>query len=144
MLVYAHRANLNGPAPETENSPAAISRALAEGYHVEVDAWFDGYTLRLGHDVGVYPVDLKFLEQEGILVHCKNPEALILMHGTPIHYFWHQDDAYTLSSKGELLINPKSAPIYAGVYLMPELSSYPIELIELCAGVVTDHPAEYL
>jgi glycerophosphoryl diester phosphodiesterase len=35
--ILAHRANLNGPNPPEENSPAACARALAEGFGLETD-----------------------------------------------------------------------------------------------------------
>ena len=143
MRLIAHRANLNGASPATENSPAAIQQALAAGFQVEVDLWADGHKLLLGHDKGVYPTTLTFLSNSDILVHCKNPEALSAVRDSTLNYFWHQDDAYTVSSRGDILINPKAAPISAGILLMPELSMFHVELIRMCAGICSDQPSTY-
>src|SRR5689334_14747488 len=37
MIILAHRANLEGPKPETENSVAATRRALEFGFGIETD-----------------------------------------------------------------------------------------------------------
>ncbi len=143
MRLIAHRANLNGSSPKTENSPEAIQQALAAGYQVEVDVWADGRKLMLGHDKGVYPTTLSYLSNSDIIVHCKNAEALMAVYGSALNYFWHQDDDYTVSSHGDLLIKPSSLPVPSGIILMPELSPFPLDLIKLCAGVCTDKPSLY-
>ena len=51
MKIIAHRGNLNGPDPETENTPNQILKAIDAGFEVEVDMWFHGQNrLMLGHD----------------------------------------------------------------------------------------------
>ena len=44
---------------------------------------------------------------------------------------------------GDILINPKAAPISAGILLMPELSMFHVELIRMCAGICSDQPSTY-
>lgn len=143
MLVIAHRANVRGPS-QNENSPQAIEEALELGLSVEVDVRWVGEFL-LGHDAGVYPVSADFLQRAGLLVHCKNVEALVRLKGTSANFFWHQNDDYTLSSHGDLLVNPAAAVFPpAGVILMPELSKHPISLVKNCAGVCSDWPFNWL
>ncbi len=40
IKIIAHRANLNGPDHETENTPASINKAIKLGFDVEVDIWY--------------------------------------------------------------------------------------------------------
>ena len=40
MKIISHRGNLNGPNSVSENSILAISRALGQGFDVEIDVWF--------------------------------------------------------------------------------------------------------
>ena len=37
MRLIAHRGNLNGPNPLTENDPTRITYCIEEGYDVEID-----------------------------------------------------------------------------------------------------------
>lgn len=105
MIVIAHRGLIEGPNPTIENRPDTIESALSIGVHVEVDAWcIDGYWL-LGHDGPEHLVSAAFLERPEVWVHCKNIEALT--QATPdMHVFWHQDDDYTLTSKGMIWTYP--------------------------------------
>ena len=52
MKIIAHRGNLNGPNPLTENDPKRITQCIEDGYDVEIDVRFDPTTetLWLGHD----------------------------------------------------------------------------------------------
>jgi hypothetical protein len=144
VRLIAHRANLRGPSPATENSPDAIHNALAQGYEVEVDLRVVMGRFLLGHDAGVHEVDPSFMQQPGLLIHCKNYSALRTMKGTQANYFWHTDDAYTLTSHGDILINPKSPPMDCGILLMPELSKFPRTSILACAGICSDTPDAYV
>ena len=93
MIFISHRGNTNGSNPEKENQPNYIAEAWEIGYEVEIDVWRIGEKWFLGHDNPQYKVDLKFLQNERLLCHAKNLEALdhMLMLGD-IHCFWHQED----------------------------------------------------
>ena len=51
MKLIAHRGNVNGPDPLTENTPEKIESAITAGYDVEIDIWYDeeGKLLSLIH-----------------------------------------------------------------------------------------------
>ena len=41
MKLIAHRGNINGPNPETENTVNQIDKCIEEGYDVEIDLWYN-------------------------------------------------------------------------------------------------------
>lgn len=62
----------------------------------------------LGHDAPVFPIDLDFLEQKGLWIHCKNLHALFDLnkYAPHLNYFWHENDQYTLTSRGYVWAYP--------------------------------------
>lgn len=123
MKLIAHRGLLYGPDKSLENSPTQIEKALAMGFDVEVDLWASGILHNefwLGHDEPRYRVTREFLERDSIWVHCKNHDALTIV--TPaMHYFWHQSDDYTITSRGMIWVYPGNPLLGAtSVEVMPE------------------------
>ena len=111
VIYIAHRGNIDGPNPSRENDPVYIDEALKLGYDVEVDVWFDrDHGWWLGHDAPVYNITEEFLVTPNLWLHCKNYKALYRMSQRtdfhPLHYFWHQNDDYTLTSKNVIWCYP--------------------------------------
>lgn len=107
MLLISHRGNLSGPNPKLENSPYYIQQALDKGFNVEVDVWCYEDIFYLGHDFPDYRIEKSFLENEMLWCHAKSPLALEKMLSNPkIHCFWHQNDDFTLTSKGYIWTYP--------------------------------------
>jgi hypothetical protein len=101
MLKIAHRGNTNGPSWK-ENQPIYIDEALAKGFDAEIDLWMLRGKLWLGHDAAQYLVSHEWLAERSrnLWIHCKNLEALQYMaeQESQFNYFWHESDAYTLTS----------------------------------------------
>lgn len=106
MKIISHRGNLFGPDVENENRPEYIENALELGYDVEVDLWLENGQLYLGHDNPEYSINLKFIEKDNLWIHAKNLGALYLLTNTQLHYFWHQNDDFTLTSKNYIWTYP--------------------------------------
>ena len=125
MIFISHRGNMNGSNPEKENQPNYIAEAWGTGYEVEIDVWRIGKKWFLGHDNPQYEVDLKFVQNERLLCHAKNLEALdhMLMLGD-IHCFWHQEDHYTITSKGYIVSYPGYAVTPRTICMRPEAQFY--------------------
>jgi hypothetical protein len=140
MLVIAHRANLNGPDPASENTPSAITRALSLGFDVEIDIWHIDGGYRLGHDKPQYEVELSWLSgfRDNLWIHCKNIDALyqLSLHNE-FNYFWHQSDDFTLTSKGYIWTYPGKPSSGKSIIVLPELNLY--ESYK-CFGICTDYP----
>jgi len=98
MILISHRGNTNGLAPDLENSPDYIDRAIEHGYDVEMDVrWIDG-KLYLGHDEPQYEVTLEWLwdRRKSLWVHTKNYEALCRLIVTDLRIFYHQKENHTI------------------------------------------------
>lgn len=100
MKIISHRGNLNGRIPEMENSPNYILSAVNCGYEVEVDVWSIEGKFKLGHDFPQHEVSASWLKNLPLWCHAKNADALVELLHERIHCFWHEQDSYTLTSRG--------------------------------------------
>ena len=142
MILISHRGNINGKIVERENHPSYIDEAINLGYDVEIDMWWiDGKTY-LGHDVPQYEVDDEWLTKRinKLWVHCKNIELLNWISSTTLHYFWHEEDTLTLTSKNQIWVYPGKQPILGSIAVMPEINK---DNISLCIGICTDYIKNY-
>ena len=105
MFLISHRGNLKGKS-KYENHPKYILDALSMGFDVEIDVWYLDHTFYLGHDKPQYRIKKDFLLKKKLWCHAKNPKAIYELSKTKSHYFWHQNDDYTLTSKGYIWVYP--------------------------------------
>ena len=140
MILISHRGNINGPNEIRENSPYYIMEAIAEGFDVEVDVWYVDNQFWLGHDSPQYRIDYKFLLNEKLWCHAKNIDALMEMKKYAIHYFWHENDTVTLTSKNYVWSYPNENFTKNTIAVLPELCN---SNIKKCRGVCSDFIIEY-
>jgi hypothetical protein len=148
MKLIAHRGNLDGPNPLLENSLEYIDHAIECGYDVEVDVRVDKKTksLFLGHDEPQYQVSWIWFGQRinNLWIHCKDLQALYEFSRTTsgFNYFWHQNDDFTLTSKGHIWTYPGKAYTPNSVLVMPEMNLSLDILYSLtsfsCYGICSD------
>ena len=104
MILIAHRGNLSGSNPETENTPQQILFAIEKGFDVEIDVWYKDGNWYLGHDEPLHKIDWSFIEnkRKNLWVHVKNLDAVEMLNKSypRINWFWHQEDCVTLTSQG--------------------------------------------
>jgi hypothetical protein len=142
MILISHRGNIDEKIVERENHPDYIDTAINLGYDVEIDMWWiDGKTY-LGHDVPQYEVDDEWLTKRinKLWVHCKNIELLNWIRSTTLHYFWHEEDTLTLTSKNQIWAYPGKQPILGSIAVMPEINK---DNISLCIGICSDYIKNY-
>lgn len=101
MIFIAHRGNMFGPNPASENNPRYLKKALDAGFDVETDIWLIDDKYWLGHDKPVYETTQGFLTNERIWCHAKNLQALRCPHPN-MHIFWHDIDMYALTRTGHI------------------------------------------
>lgn len=143
MIFIAHRGNLSGPEPDSENATAYIEAALRAGYDTEVDVWRVRGEFYLGHDSAQHGVSADFLQRDGLWCHAKNVEALESLLQIPrAHVFWHQTDDFTLTSEGYVWTYPGRTLIEGAICVLPESSSEEPAL-EHCGGICSDFVARY-
>lgn len=142
MVLISHRGNLNGPNEVRENSPYYIMESIAEGYDVEIDLWVVDGKIYLGHDKPQYEISDDWLVERvnKLWVHCKNVESLNWIKNTELHYFWHEEDTLTLTSKNYVWVYPGKQPVVGSIAVMPEIHN---DNISNCLGVCSDFIKKY-
>lgn len=149
MLVISHRGNLTGSDPNLENKPSHIDFCITSwSMNIEVDLWVVDKGLFLGHDEPQYKINSKWLEIRCnfLWIHCKNIEALGFCQNYPwdhaVNYFWHENDQYTLTSKGYIWANLNCDVVLPSraITVLPELNDINLNKFY---GVCTDFPLEY-
>lgn len=142
MILISHRGNINGRILEAENKPDYIDDTIRLGYEVEIDMWWINGKTYLGHDEPQYEVNDEWLGKriDKLWIHCKNIELLNWIRSTSLHYFWHETDTITLTSKNYIWAYPGKQPIIGSIAVMPELNQ---ENIFDCIGVCSDFIENY-
>jgi hypothetical protein len=153
MKIISHRGNLTGPNPLRENSVDYIEEAIAEGFDVEVDLRWKDHNFYLGHDEPQYYVPMSWLVKwkDKLWIHCKDLESLDKISSWPIdfHYFWHESDRYTLTSKGIGWVLVGQFPFRNSIVVLPESINYydkyegVYDRIMNTEGICTDNPLFY-
>ena len=147
MKLIAHRANLNGPNPLTENSPEQIQHCIESGVDVEIDVRYDPKTERLwlGHDEPQHAVTWWWLagRSQHLWIHCKDITPLhAFANGTSgYNYFWHQEDDFTLTSKQYIWTYPGKPYTNQSVIVTPEWNEPDWDTLRVtdCYGICTDY-----
>ena len=140
MYFISHRGNIDGIIKANENKPDYINQALASGFEVEVDVRFENDKFFLGHDYNQFEIDKKFLLNEKLWCHAKTREALIALQKIKAHYFWHQNDDYTITSKGFIWTYPGKKLLPQSICVLPENVNY--KTIN-CLGICSDFILKY-
>lgn len=143
MIIIAHRGLLEGPNRQLENQPSQIDLAISQGFDVEIDLRYIDGGYWLGHDEHQYKIELNWLEdrKKSLWIHCKNIDALTEIFNSDLHYFWHEEDTITLTSKGFIWAYPGKQPIKNSIAVMPEIHK---EKVSHCIGICTDYSHEYM
>lgn len=107
MFLISHRGNITGTQPDRENTPEFINEAVVRGFDVEIDVWYKGDQLFLGHDYPQHKVGKEYIKNNKFWCHAKNLEALEYLINNNIRCFWHQEDDFTLTTDNFIWTYPK-------------------------------------
>lgn len=140
MKYIAHRGLYQGPDRSKENHPEQILEALDLDYDCEIDLWVENSELYLGHDEPQYLVDQVFLSNAGLWIHAKNLAALRWLCNESMTYFWHETDAFTLTSNGYIWTYPGQPLTGRSIMCMPETADPSLESAysAQCYGICSD------
>ena len=108
---------------ESENKPEYIKIALEKGFEVEIDVRFKDSQFYLGHDFAKYKIESSFLLNEKLWCHAKDIEAMNNLKKIKAHYFWHQEDDVTLTSKGYFWTYPGKTLTNNSICVLPEINN---------------------
>ena len=140
MYLISHRGNLNGIQKDMENEPEYISNAINKGFDVEVDVRFEKNKFFLGHDFSQFEINKEFLLNKKIWCHAKTSEALSALDEIKAHFFWHQEDDYTITSRGYIWTYPGKKLLSKSICVLPEKANYK----EInCLGICSDFIERY-
>ena len=142
MILISHRGNINVQNNQKENVPSYIDLALNKNYDVEVDVHCIENNVYLGHDLPQYHVTYNWLyeRRNKLWVHCKNINAVTELQNKDLHYFWHENDTLTLTSRGIIWAYPGNQPIKNSIAVLPELNN---DNINKCLGICSDYILNY-
>jgi glycerophosphoryl diester phosphodiesterase len=150
MKIISHRGNLTEPNPLRENSLDYIEEAIYDGFDVEIDLHVEDGECYLGHDDPQYLVPMEWLRRykDVLWIHCKNLGALEKLSTSMVefNYFWHENDKYTITSKGIGWVLVGQIPYSNSVIVLPEIVDFyetQPEYIEQSYGICTDMPIFY-
>ncbi len=140
MYLISHRGNINGIQKERENDPEYINDAINRGFDVEVDVRFENNKFFLGHDLGQYEINKEFLLNKKIWCHAKTSEALSALRETEAHFFWHEEDDYTITSKGYIWTYPGKKLLTKSICVLPEKANYKeINCLGICSDFIENY-----
>lgn len=145
MIYISHRGNLTGKNIDLENTIDSINYCLSLGLHVEIDVWFDSNIFWLGHDEPKISVPVSFLQNTRLWCHAKNKDALFhMINNKYIHCFWHENDKYTITSKGIIWSYVGAKLNRHCVCVLPEqCSNYTKTDLNNCYGICSDNILKY-
>lgn len=145
MKLISHRGNISGINPLKENSIDYVEEAISEGFDVEIDLWVVDGSFYLGHDDPKYYVPMSWLVKykDVLWIHSKNMQALeeISTSSIDFNYFWHEQDRYTVTSKGIIWVLIGQFPCSNSVIVLPEAVSMYVEptiYFDKCYGICSD------
>jgi hypothetical protein len=142
MIFISHRGNLIEKEPTTENTLEKIIYVLSKGYHVEIDIWKVDGKFYLGHDNPAEEIQREFLlfNNKKLWCHAKNLNALESMLSLGIiNCFWHQNDDYTITSKGFIWTYPGKQLSNNSVVVLTKDTNYSLEDLKKCYGICSDN-----
>lgn len=144
MILISHRGNTFGKNELEENKPSYINKAINNGYDVEIDVWYIQGEFYLGHDNPEYHITIDWLNNfsNKLWIHCKNIDSVVYFNKikSDLHYFWHEKDTVTLTSKNYIWVYPGNQPIKDSIAVMPEIHQ---EKINDCIGICSDFIQNY-
>lgn len=157
-MIIAHRANVFGPNPQTENSIKSLEFCIKNHIDVELDVWHVDGKFYLGHDEPKYEIDI-IKYNFGIInafLHCKTIETFYELRkhfrfSKQVDLFMHNKDDATVTNNGFIWTYPGKKLFKDSIAVMPEIISqfYLNETRELykknmIKGVCTDYIVEWL
>ncbi len=147
MKIIAHRGNIEGPNPSTENTVEAIEYAIQLGFDVEIDVYVVDDKAYLGHDKPDREVSISFLNNNKtkLWIHAKNIEALVSFTVMKFNTFYHTTEDYVLTRSGYIWAYPgkEVGPFSkkAMIAVLPPKDN--INSLTEFKGVCTDYPLDY-
>ena len=141
MIYISHRGYTNGIDNDVENNPDVIESLLDKNINVEIDIRSFKNQLFLGHDEPRYKINKEFLLNDKLWCHAKDFQTLEVLSVINCNYFWHQNDDYTITSKGFIWVYPGKPLLKNSICVFPEKYK---QDFSMCYGICTDYINDYI
>jgi hypothetical protein len=134
-----HRGLKAGPNPALENEESELWARIQEGWDVEVDVWVQDGVFWLGHDRPTTILkNMGLLLSPKVWIHAKNLEAVAALPSYT-HYFVHDKDPATLTSKGVIWCYPGNCvEKKPAVIVLPERVGFKFPMLANYSAVCSD------
>lgn len=142
MFFISHRGNLSGKERKFENDPNYINHALDSGFDVEIDIRYFKSKLYLGHDEPQFKTDIEYLSNNKLWCHAKDIQSAEILSKNTVHFFYHESDAITLTSRGYFWTYPGQTLNKKSICVMPEIIKKKQDL-KICSGICSDYIKKY-
>ena len=84
--------------------------------------------------------DTKFLKNSRFWCHAKNINALSELERINCHYFWHQEDDFTLTSKGIIWTYPGKYLTNKSICVLPEKTNVKeFDCLGICSDLIENY-----
>ena len=124
MLLISHRGHIDGPNTDLSNNPEQIKYLYNRNFDIEIDLRTYQNNLYLGHDKADYKTSLNFLisMKDKLWIHCKDYTTFNYLQNFKdiLNFFWHNNDDYTITSKGYVWIYPNKPIIKDGIEVITD------------------------
>ena len=157
MIIISHRGLINGPNKEKENLIYEIKKNIFKYPSIlfEIDIWLKNKKIFIGHELSSSSLDLKELVEfkNKFILHIKyidNYSKYLIdeIVEQKFHFFCHDNDDFTITSKGWPWIHPKRGIIENTICVLPEqltdISNLDFIKTKNILGVCTDYPLAFL
>ena len=119
-----------------------IDKCIELGYDAEIDLRIKNGRPHLGHDEPQYEINKQCLLNKKLWCHAKNLDALTALKKIKSHFFWHEKDQYTITSKGFIWTYPGKKFSKESIVVLPEIFSEKKKFN--CRGICSDYIFNYI
>ena len=139
FYFISHRGNLNGPDRDNENKQSYIEFALNKGFDVEIDIRTHKDKLWLGHDEPQELLNFEKIDISKTWFHAKDCSSLYKLskYGN-LNFFWHQNDDYTITSRGIFWNFPGKELTLNSINVLPSINNLSQADFN-CLGICSDY-----
>ena len=144
-ILIAHRGNVTGPKPESENDPEYLRAALEMGYDVECDVELSASGVRwfLNHEGNpkIYTLDdprdlARGAYRQRVWFHAQDPRTLMKLAEIGLRGFFHTGEDVVMTTTGDFWFYPGKEPSFGGTKVVQVLNSDTVSGANLNAAAI--------
>ena len=142
MRLISNRGNIDIWNPDLENTQEYIQTAINQGYEVKIDLWTKDNKLYLGTNEPTQPLDFDWFERNNgrLWIQCRTIDVMAQFNkldsrGSNLHYFWHELNKISLTSRGYLWCESDKV-VPGGIMYQPKEDNDLTEAYGICSDSI--------